>query len=116
MGGAEAMLNTDLSAEVTGDLDELADAHQHASTPLNVLCVDDDDADVALVVHALKDGGYAPRYRHVCGRTALIEALDSESWDIVISDYAMPQFNGVAALRIVKERDSNMPFILVSGA
>src|SRR6185295_602864 len=119
MAGAEAMLHVDLSCEVTGDLQEARherDASAAAGTPLRVLCVDDDEEDVALVLHALKEGGYATRHRHVCGRDQLIQAFEAEPWDIVISDYAMPQFSGLAALRIVKERDANMPFILVSGA
>ena len=84
--------------------------------PLRVLCVDDDEEDVALILHALKEGGYVPAHRHVCGRERLIEAIASQQWDMVISDYAMPQFDGLTALRIVKERDPNIPFILVSGA
>jgi diguanylate cyclase (GGDEF)-like protein/PAS domain S-box-containing protein len=84
--------------------------------PLRVLCVDDDEEDVALILHALKEGGYVPAHRHVCGRERLIEAFASQQWDMVISDYSMPQFDGLTALRIVKERDPNVPFILVSGA
>ena len=83
---------------------------------LRALCVDDNEDDVALVLHALKQGGYAPVHRHVCGREQLLAALSGQSWDIVISDYAMPQFDGLAVLKLVKERDPGVPFILVSGA
>jgi len=42
-------------------------------------------------------------------------ALRSEPWDIVISDYVMPQFSGLAALEVLHEHGSDMPFIIVSG-
>ena len=87
-----------------------------AGTVLRVLCVDDDEDDVALVLHALKEGGYAPAHRHVCGRENVIQALAGQPWDVVISDYAMPQLDGLAVLKLVKELAANVPFILVSGA
>jgi diguanylate cyclase (GGDEF)-like protein/PAS domain S-box-containing protein len=120
MSGIEFMLNPDPTNAAAGELraahaPEGRDASV-AGMPLRVLCVDDDEEDVALILHALKEGGYVPAHRHVCGRERLIEAFESQQWDMVISDYAMPQFDGLTALRIVKERDPNVPFILVSGA
>src|SRR5439155_27384114 len=43
------------------------------------------------------------------------DALAQEPWDVVISDYAMPGFSGLDALRMVHERGLDVPFILVSG-
>ena len=42
-------------------------------------------------------------------------ALEQASWDAVISDYQMPAFDGLAALRIYKEFGLDIPFIVVSG-
>jgi PAS domain S-box-containing protein len=42
-------------------------------------------------------------------------ALERRSWDVVISDYSMPQFGGAAALTLLKERALDTPFICVSG-
>ena len=43
-------------------------------------------------------------------------ALDEQTWDIVISDYSMPHFSGLAALMLLKERGLDLPFIILSGA
>jgi PAS domain S-box-containing protein len=42
-------------------------------------------------------------------------ALDDQTWDLIISDYSMPRFNGVAALELLQERALDIPFIIVSG-
>ncbi|MDO8680795.1 MAG: EAL domain-containing protein [Acidobacteriota bacterium] len=83
--------------------------------PLRVLIVEDSDDDARLVVHELKRGGYAPAYARVDTREALRVALDKQEWDIVISDYTMPQFSGAQALAMVRERRLYVPFIFVSG-
>ena len=94
----------------------LRDPPAAARVPLRVLCVDDCADDVALVTEALGDGGYAPAHERVCTRADLISALEHQRWDIVISDYAMPQFDGLQALAVVAPRCPDLPFILVSGA
>src|SRR2546428_2305564 len=42
-------------------------------------------------------------------------ALDRQGWDLVIGDHSMPQFGGLAALALVRERGLDVPFICVSG-
>src|SRR5262245_33347613 len=42
-------------------------------------------------------------------------ALEQQSWDLVIADYLMPQFDGLAALALVREKGLDLPFIIVSG-
>ena len=42
-------------------------------------------------------------------------ALDQHKWDLIISDYSMPDFDGMRALQVFIERDMDIPFILVSG-
>ena len=41
--------------------------------------------------------------------------LDNENWDIIISDYSMPQFNGSDALELIQKKNINLPFIVISG-
>ncbi|MCE9638749.1 MAG: EAL domain-containing protein [Betaproteobacteria bacterium] len=88
----------------------------HASTPLRLLCVDDCEADVALIVETLRSGGFAPVFQRVCTREDMTAALDRQAWDVVISDHSMPQFDGTEALAVVTARKLDIPFILVSGA
>ncbi len=83
---------------------------------LNVLCVDDSPQDVELIIAALRQGGRSVTFERVENATALEAALDRGGWDIVISDYSLPQFDGLAALHAVKRRGLDIPFIIVSGA
>ena len=46
----------------------------------------------------------------------MIAALDRQTWDLVLSDYSMPLFNGTSALEIVRSRGLDIPFIFVSGS
>jgi signal transduction histidine kinase len=45
----------------------------------------------------------------------MAEALDRQTWDVVLSDYSMPRFSGAAALALVRGRGLDIPFIIVSG-
>src|SRR5204863_3289726 len=46
---------------------------------------------------------------------AMNEALNRQTWDLVIADYVMPHFNGLSALDLVKRKGLDLPFIIVSG-
>jgi phosphoserine phosphatase RsbU/P len=81
--------------------------------PLRVLMVEDSEDDALLVGLELRRGGYAAEVRRVESPEALRAAL-AEPWDVVVSDYALPGFDGLAALRMVREL-SELPFVLVSG-
>ncbi|KAF0218488.1 MAG: multi-sensor hybrid histidine [Geobacteraceae bacterium] len=81
---------------------------------LRILIVDDSPDDASLIVHELKKE-FKPVFERVDSAAALQAALAKESWDIVISDFIMPQFSGLAALKIVQEKRADMPFLIVSG-
>jgi len=84
--------------------------------PLRVLLVEDSEDDALLVLRELRRGGYEPISERVDTAPALAAALDGKVWDVIISDYRMPQFSGLAALKLIQERGLDLPFILVSGA
>jgi signal transduction histidine kinase/FixJ family two-component response regulator len=84
-------------------------------TLLRVLLVEDSDNDAELILRALREGGYQPRDRRVDTPGGMAEALDGAAWDVVLADYKLPGFSGLAALRLVQERRLDVPFILVSG-
>ncbi|MFZ0640244.1 MAG: response regulator [Candidatus Acidiferrales bacterium] len=83
-------------------------------TPLKLLVVEDCEADAELLARAIRKGGYDVSYKRVDTEEALQLSL-RESWDLVISDHSMPGFSGVAALKMVREKQTDMPFIFVSG-
>jgi signal transduction histidine kinase len=86
------------------------------TSPLNVLIVEDKEDDVLLILRELCRGEFIPSHERVDTAADLQLALQARPWDIVISDYALPSFSGLAALKIVKERAPDLPFIIVSGA
>jgi len=83
--------------------------------PLRLLMVEDSENDAELITRELRRAGFDPVHERVDDRADLGMALEKQPWDIVISDYAMPQFTGLDALQMVRQRDVNLPFIIVSG-
>jgi len=82
--------------------------------PLKLLIAEDSSDDAALLLRALTRSGFAPEWKCVDTEPAFLSSLHS-GLDIVISDFAMPQFTGLAALRLVKLHCPEVPFIIVSG-
>jgi two-component system sensor histidine kinase UhpB len=87
----------------------------NTARPLRVLLVEDSENDAALLELALFRAGFASQCERVDTREALAAALDRQEWDVVIADYVMPQFDGLTALAVVKEKGLDLPFIIVSG-
>ncbi|MEK7870933.1 MAG: EAL domain-containing protein [Nitrospirota bacterium] len=83
--------------------------------PLRVLIVEDSEDDKELVLRELRRGGYDPVYERVDTSEAMGIALNRQTWDIIISDYSMPNFNARAALEVLKAKALDIPFIIVSG-
>jgi diguanylate cyclase (GGDEF)-like protein len=86
-----------------------------ATPTLRILLIEDSKDDAALVVRTLTRGGYRVVFERVDTPEALEQALATRTWDLAIADYTMPRFSGTAALRLVRQRDADMPFIFVSG-
>jgi len=82
---------------------------------LRVLIVEDNPDDCELVLRALGTGGYVVKYVRVQTAEAMRAALLENSWDLVISDYALPTFSAPEALKVLKESAVDIPFIIVSG-
>jgi len=81
---------------------------------LRALIADDSENDVLLLLRVLRKAGYEPVYERVCTAPAMQAALQRQAWDIVISDYEMPNFGGFEALQLLKASGHDLPFILVS--
>ena len=83
--------------------------------PLQVLIVEDSQNDASLLEIELERAGYETACHRVETGEAMSAALAERMWDLVIADYIMPHFNGLAALALVKEKGLDLPFIIVSG-
>jgi len=81
---------------------------------LRALIAEDSEDDVLLLLRVLRKAGYEPVYERVWTAPAMQAALQRQAWDIVISDYEMPNFGGFEALQLLKESGHDLPFILVS--
>ncbi|MGH9680109.1 MAG: response regulator, partial [Candidatus Acidiferrales bacterium] len=83
--------------------------------PLQLLMVEDSEDDAALILRELRRGGYDVAHERVDTPAALNSAIDNQKWDLVISDHSMPHFTGIDALRTLRSKGSQIPFIFVSG-
>jgi two-component system cell cycle sensor histidine kinase/response regulator CckA len=83
--------------------------------PLCLLIIEDSEDDAAMVVRALKRAGYDVDFKRVDSADDLRAGLAERQWDLLISDFSMPRFSGVDALRLVRSSVSDVPFIFISG-
>jgi PAS domain S-box-containing protein len=83
---------------------------------LKILFVEDVPSDVELAVHELRKKRLVFEYTTVCTRGDLLSALKDFNPDIIISDYNMPAFNGLQALKEVLKFNPELPFILLTGS
>jgi CheY-like chemotaxis protein len=83
--------------------------------PLKILIVEDSPMDAELLVLQLGRSGYAAEWERVDTAGAFTQRLDP-NLDIIFSDYRMPGFSGLEALRLLKASGLDVPFIIVSGS
>ncbi len=84
-------------------------------TPLKVLMVEDSPNDCELIVRTLTRGGFELTWKRVETEEEMSRALELEHWDIVTSDYTMPRFSGLRALKLLGETGQDIPCIVISG-
>jgi PAS domain S-box-containing protein len=82
--------------------------------PLKILHLEDDPLDRELVEATLAEGGVSYTIQRVDTREAFVRAIEEEI-DIILADYSLPAFDGLAALEIAKQKRPEVPFIFVSG-
>jgi two-component system cell cycle sensor histidine kinase/response regulator CckA len=82
---------------------------------LHLLLVEDSDDDAELVSAELARSGYDFAITRVATREAVRAALEREAFAVVVSDYRLPGFSGADVLQLVRSKDRDLPFIIVSG-
>src|SRR5262249_23122365 len=83
-------------------------------TAVRVLMILDSPETAQLLVRELTSGGYDPVFERAASPEELDRALAGDSWDVILSDYDLRRFGALDALAILKERDLDVPFIIVS--
>jgi PAS domain S-box-containing protein len=85
------------------------------SEALRLLHVEDNPADAELIHARLREEWPACNIKLVANREAFLEQLTHERFDLILSDFSMPNFNGLAALEFAHQEDASTPFIFISG-
>lgn len=83
--------------------------------PLRVLIIEDSELDAGLILRHLKSAGYAVTMSRVESEPEMIKAL-KDSWDVILADFRLPEFNAPRALAVLQSTGMDIPFIVVSGA
>src|SRR5262245_24581176 len=82
---------------------------------LRALLLEDNQYDARLIEAALVEAGFAPTIIRAHTEAEFLAAL-AKDVDIILADYAMPQFGGEEALRLLKKSGLDVPLIIVSGS
>lgn len=86
------------------------------NVPLRLLLVEGSEDEAALIIDRLTGSGFSVEALRIETDAGLRDLLGGDEPDVVIADYSLRQFSGMDALRIVREINQDIPFILVSAA
>ena len=84
-------------------------------TLVNVLFVEDSADDVEFALRAMKNDGLDALWQRVQAEDTMRRALSALTPDVILSDFSMPGFDGLSALRVARECAPQVPFIFLSG-
>jgi signal transduction histidine kinase len=82
---------------------------------LRLLHLEDSELDHQLTMAQLLRAGWYFEASRVDTAKAFADALAAHDWDAVLSDYSLPGYTGLMALDHVRQRDPDLPFVLISG-
>lgn len=83
---------------------------------LRILILEDVPTDAELMIEELAEAGMTFVSKRVAAKASFVNAIADFSPDIILSDYSLPSFDGLAALKIARDKCPDVPFIFVSGA
>ena len=82
---------------------------------IRILHLEDDPNDAELIQAALEADGLPVEVETVATKEDFVAALERGNFDLILSDYALPGFDGISALGIARETKPDVPFIIASG-
>lgn len=85
------------------------------SRTLRILHLEDDPMDAELVQMTLVSEGVECEVQVVSRRDEFLIAVERGGVDLILADFALPSFDGMSALGLVRERFPDLPFVFVSG-
>src|SRR5437867_6087449 len=84
-------------------------------SPLHILHLEDNPTDGELVQSVLEAAGLACAIERVETRAEFQKALEQARFDLIISDFTLPSFDGMSALEMARQKSPGIPFVFVSG-
>jgi DNA-binding NtrC family response regulator len=82
---------------------------------IKILIAEDSEDDAALLVRRIKKDGLDPVYKRVNSLKEMKNAINKEEWNIILSNYNMPNFSGLDAINLLRQKNSDIPLIIISG-
>src|ERR1700677_4133597 len=83
---------------------------------VRILHLEDNVSDRALIRHWLQEQDFATKITDVDNQADFVKALEEKAFDIILSDNTLPGFDGLAALRLAREKFPHLPFVFVTGS
>jgi len=80
-----------------------------------LLLVEDSEMDVELTMRSLKAAGFTCGFRRVVDEKDMRSALSASLPDLILSDFSLPGFDGMAALALARVEAAGVPFVFLSG-
>lgn len=96
--------------------DQIVELHHGLSRSLNLLILEDVVEDVELIALALEAANLHCQLDSVDSLSRFEAALQGHPYDAVLSDYRLPEFNGLQAFECLRHLQLDIPFILVTGS
>lgn len=84
------------------------------SSSLKILLLEDDENDAELIIRQVRQADFESQVRHVNNEADYLAGLE-ENYDVILSDYLLPDINARRALELLQEKGLDIPFIVVSG-
>ena len=84
------------------------------SRPIHVLILEDNPVAAEMNIRELRRAGFDPQWKRVETEADFLAELDA-SPDLVLADYSLPHFDGLKAVKLLRARGQDIPFILISG-
>src|SRR5436305_1392662 len=81
---------------------------------LRVLIVEDSEFDAQMITSLIRKSGYEVVAERVETGESMTKALRDKPWDLILSDYNLPQFSAPEALKSLQESQLDLPFIIIS--
>ncbi|MHA1922515.1 MAG: PAS domain S-box protein, partial [Candidatus Heimdallarchaeota archaeon] len=82
---------------------------------INILHLEDNQIDAELVKEILSlEDDFNFSIKNVDNKEDFLEAVEKETYDLILADYSLPSFDGLSALKLIRNKEMTIPFILVS--